>query len=810
MPRVSGGVPNLINGVSQQPSALRLASQGELQVNCYSTVVNGLTKRPPSNHLARLTTNAFQAEGSFVSTHLINRDGVEQYAALASYNPTSGISFSVFDFEGNPRNVIMSDSAIAYLDNSDDTSIKFLTIADYTIVSNTNKVTQLSTAEADIEPVRPHEAVLNVKAGNYAKTYAVMINGTEAGSYETPLGSSASEGPLIDVEYIAEQLVTSLMENGYTVAEGWHIDQIANSVYIRNDTEDFTVETTDGFSGQAMVPIKDEIQAFNDLPFFCEDGMVVKVSNSESTEFDDYYVRFKADVGADAQGRGVWVENPAPGTTLALDADTMPHALIRQADGSFTLDPLEWNNRLAGSEEGLPSPSYIGRTLNDVFFYKNRLGFLSDENVIMSRNGDFFNFYRTTATDLLDDDPIDVAVTHNKVSLLNHAVAFQDRLILFSTQTQFQLRGNELLTPKTISLRPTTEFESSSRANPVGTGRNIYFPVNRGGFTMLREYFFNDSTNLADADDVTSHVPQYVQGRVSQIEASSHEDVLVCLSDDTPADLYIYKYLWIDNSKAQASWSQWNFPGVEAIKDFAFIESSLVAVVQRDGDFYLEKLDVQPGIQDKGSDYVTHLDRRVFFEGPEAHTSYDVYTDLTTFTLPYDVAEDTMCVTGATPSYEAASAAGLRIPIEAHEGRIATVKGDFRQTPVYFGNPYNSRYVLSDIHIRQQAPSGGVQAITNGRLQLHHMQLQFNDTGYFKVEVTPQARATRKYEFNGRFMGDPDNIVGRTVLSEGSFRFPVLSRNDRVKIEISSDSYLPFEILSVEWDGMFVDNTNRV
>ena len=45
---VSKSIPNFINGVSQQPPSLRLESQGEVQENGLSDVVDGLKKRPPS------------------------------------------------------------------------------------------------------------------------------------------------------------------------------------------------------------------------------------------------------------------------------------------------------------------------------------------------------------------------------------------------------------------------------------------------------------------------------------------------------------------------------------------------------------------------------------------------------------------------------------------------------------------------------------------------------------------------------------------------------------------------------------------
>ena len=47
-------IPNLIQGVSQQPDAQRDPSQAEIQVNAVSSSVEGLRKRDPSQTLANL------------------------------------------------------------------------------------------------------------------------------------------------------------------------------------------------------------------------------------------------------------------------------------------------------------------------------------------------------------------------------------------------------------------------------------------------------------------------------------------------------------------------------------------------------------------------------------------------------------------------------------------------------------------------------------------------------------------------------------------------------------------------------------
>ena len=71
----------------------------------------------------------------------------------------------------------------------------------------------------------------------------------------------------------------------------------------------------------------------------------------------------------------------------------MPHALVREADGSFTFKKLEWTERKVGDEDSNSLPSFVDYAISDIFFYRNRLGLLSGENVILSESDEYFNFW---------------------------------------------------------------------------------------------------------------------------------------------------------------------------------------------------------------------------------------------------------------------------------------------------------------------------------------------------------------------------------------------------------------------------------
>jgi hypothetical protein len=53
----------------------------------------------------------------------------------------------------------------------------------------------------------------------------------------------------------------------------------------------------------------------------------------------------------------------------------------------FSVSNITWSGRTKGDTLSSPDPSFVGRTLNDIFFHKNRLGFLSGENVVLSEIG---------------------------------------------------------------------------------------------------------------------------------------------------------------------------------------------------------------------------------------------------------------------------------------------------------------------------------------------------------------------------------------------------------------------------------------
>jgi hypothetical protein len=344
-------------------------------------------------------------------------------------------------------------------------------------------------------------------------------------------------------------------------------------------------------------------------------------------------------------------------------------------DGSeYYIDTNTWGTRLVGDTETNPAPSFVStatetRTIENIFFWKNRLGFLSGQNIIFSEADEYYNFFRTTVLQLLDSAPIDVGISHTKVSNLKHVSTFQEKLIVFSDETQFVIKGNELLTPKTINVTPTTEYTALAGVEPLTQGNFIYFPFPRNSYNGVNEYAIDLNTDTFRGEEITGQVPKYIPADIKQLVGSPTEDIIVATTSNGSGttDLYVYKYFWRGNERVQSAWSRFTFQ--DDIVNAFFIESDLYLVTEDGTNTHLEKMSLESGLVDTGESYAIHLDKRRAVSG--LSPSYDPGTDKTTIVAGYPIANAEVWSQGGTKATKDASSSENTI----------VVNGDYTQEP---------------------------------------------------------------------------------------------------------------------------------
>ena len=821
----SYSIPNLAQGISQQPDAQRDPSQGEIQINGMSSILEGLRKRDCTQTIAKVSNTDF----GDCYIHSILRDNVEEYLAVVTNS-----LIRVFDLNGNAQTV-SAPYGYSYLTSVTDAKaqLRAVTIADYTFISNTKTVPAMNAAVAPAV-ARPaaHEALIWVKAANYGQTYTVNVN-TRQAQVQTAVapvvtsGTTVTENRISSAD-IAANLITGLTTAGLT---GVTMTRSGSVIHLQS-ANPITVSANDARANADITAILSQVQAFTELPTIAPQGYQVEITGDPGNNFDGYYVEFQPNSGT--FGEGVWSETVSPGVEYQVNATTMPHLLVRLPSGTFYFGPANgstqggitiptWGERVAGDYDTAPDPSFIGSPINDIFIYKNRLGFLSDENVILSRVRQFFEFFPETVTTVLDTDPIDVVASNNRVSVLRYAIPYQDELILFSPQYQFRFNAAEtVLTPATAQITVLTQFEVDINVRPQLAGGGIVFCQANGDFSMFREFSVRGAGTAltADAQDLTGYVSAFVPSNVFAMTVNDTSNAVFSISSAAGYEdrIYVYKY-FIRNAgsgaeRAQSSWSYWQLSGASEILQVLCVRETLFCLVRYGSEIFLEKIPVQDRSPEPPTNapYPLLLDRRISTttETPTAMRvaagTYSATTNLTTWTLPF-------AATGTIQAWSGYSTTGNGGVLlgSITSGTTITARGNWSSQPIYFGAPYNFRYRFTRFKLYKEI-GGGKAAANVERTQVRNAKLRYHETAFFQIHVIPEGRDTGIYTFDGTVLGSRVSALGSANPTgfdpdtnrfyEGVFNIPIMSRGERCMVEIHNDTPHPCKFSTCEWVGL--------
>jgi hypothetical protein len=787
---LSRAISALYNGVSQQPAAQRADSQLELLENAYCTVAEGVRKRPPSFHVARLTTST----PDNVKIHQVFRSETERYVVgvwlntVKVWNGVTGAEISV--------DTTTFPGVLSYLDSNNAVDdVQAITVADTTfLVNKTKTVTTSATGAAVSQPPR---LFIHVRQGAPEATYYVNVGG----SLVTHLTSTTALSQ--STTTIAEALKT-----GLDAVAGFSAYRYGNLVVVyRDDNASFAWDVSDTIGGTGMVAFLNRVERYSDLPREFVEGVTIEVRGAGDTGGkSSFWVTFKRNAGTNT---GYWEETIAPnsGEITQFDATTLPLALVRLSATSFRLERPAWASRLVGSAATVVTPSIVGEKISAMFLWRNRLGFLAGENAVLSRAGNLYNLWPKSSTQVNDDDPIDVTVNAPRVSVLRHPVPFQRNLMLFSDTTQFVMTSEGALSPRTVRVDPVTEYDCSPIAPPVSSGRDVFFAFERAAYgastsySGVREYYIDANSVSNAANDVTAHVPQYIPSDLFRLSVSTTADVLLALTKVAWDAVYVYSYLWDGDEKVQSAWYRWRFPESKVLS--AEASGGLVSLVfQRVGGIHLELIDLRSTLVDTGiggdEDFLVHLDRRVTLTGV-----YDSVLNRTTFTLPYGDAYGTVEAV-AGPAW--GSRRGARLTLTPATSTQFFVTGDWSAHPCIVGLKYTMRLTFSEFFLRDRER----QAITTGRLQLRYLTVNFRVAGPFSAEVASDGRDTAVYAWSPFKLGKLSFKTDTPVIEGGQFAIPVASRSDRCQVSLVNDTPYPSTFYSAEWEALYYNRAKRL
>jgi hypothetical protein len=577
---VNQSIPSLVNGVSQQAPELRHNTTVDEMINCSLSFTEGTRRRNPLEYIK--TDNALLGHTPFIHTYE-RGDGTEAYIIVIIHG-----SWRVYDLEGNLQETGTSDYLKTYdVDGVVDTTLKAskcfatVTVGDTTFIVNKTVTVEENTSKTHGTSDTDYHKL----TGYYwvKKTYISYggTNLTDIVTYRYKMGSyqntNHNDADGADSTLVATNLASKA--SNFT-SDGSIVKATFAAGY------DFT--SSDSWGNQASHGWQGVTKKLQDLPNkmgnFYGLSTLVNVTGDEKNKFEGFwtYVKNKGES---------WVETVAPGISTGFNDSTMPHVLVRKDIGDFDFETFPYYERDRGDDNSNQQPSFVGKTIEDVFFYRNRLGFITGDNIVMSETGIYENFFRTTVTDLLPTDPIDVSVDTNTVANLKYAIPFNQNLLIFGTHAQYILGSDKPLTPDTASLAQTTTYPININITPKPIGPNVYFPLNRGDFTQIREYFNVPGSTGNEAADITSHCPTYIDNNLVALEVSTKYDQLFCLPAEGDT-VFVYDQAWEGEDKSQSAWHKWVFEGA-TIFNIKVVDDYLMVMYDYGTDRMLGRLSIK-------------------------------------------------------------------------------------------------------------------------------------------------------------------------------------------------------------------------
>ena len=557
-----------------------------------------------------------------------------------------------------------------------------------------------------------------------------------------------------------------------------------------------------------------KVSNFSKLPDSPSDGDIYRIVNSEATEKDDYYVKWDNDA---------WVETIKPGISDGFNNWTAPHGLIKTGLNEFTFGEANYVSRTVGDDNTNQQPSFVGQTIQEVFFYFNRVGFLSQDNVIMSASltPDYgttpqeVNFYAKSAQVAIASDPIDLNAASVRAIKLYSVQASRSGLILFANGEQFFLFSDQgFLTPLTAEIKSVSTYEMDKNVQAIEMGDEFYFISKTPRYTRCFRMQVRGEDDSPVVTEVSKIVQEYIPSGINNLVPNT-QNQMIALANNRDTKMWLFKQFMNNGERTVESWFKWDFPG--KILSCSFITDKMYSLIELENDSIAI---VQASLnKNPDEDMLTNVPADDSFVNPlegigpyldlwnsdVGTVTYDRATNTSTIPLPTNypaLSNEKACVilsydsnlrTLSNPSTEAGVFFDAKV-----NGNNFEVIGDLTKVEdkIVVGYKFDMIYALPTTYFRGQDGT----ADNTASLMLSRYKFMFASSGVVDFKISGYTNYEAPYSvLNPQFY--PANTL--PIYDEVIFDVPLHLRNEFFNFTIFSDSPYPCSLMKLQWEGNY-------
>ena len=841
MPAVTQQIPNFLGGVSRQTDDKKLPNTLTECVNGYPDPTFGLLKRPGMRHtnvLKKANGTAFsKTELADAAWFFIDRGAAGSYVGCIK-----GTNIYVWTADEGTWCTV-TNTGTSYLTGTQQTDYHFRSIQDVTIVTNkTVDVAMRPDGTFVAGSVATLKLLSLVDGDNFTVTLqnqSTTVTAQSSTTFDDMLLFTSGSSNIVPAHHLIDgvrDLILTQQAASNTDFDGkWYLEGYNNSIVIRRTNETtgvvtdystpggtplaFEIDARGGLSNTALEVFEDQIEDVSKLPLESFGGHVVKVINSNSAE-DDYHVKFVAYDTNMNRGRGYWEETIARDVSPGLDNSTMPHELANTGATTFTFGPITYKDRLVGNDVTNPKPSFVGKKLSCSFFYSNRFGLLSEDNVIFGVANDNYNFFAKSALTQIDSDPIDLNVSSVRPVRLSEVLPSPQGLMLFSERQQFQVYATDasVLTPTSALIRSLSNYEMDNNIRPVDIGTTTAFVSKVSGYSKVFTLALRDVEQTPIVIDISKAVLEWLPATVDTLSTSPQNSVVMLVDRDTS---YMYLYRFYNNGKEDLfqAWTKWQLPGTIQVADI--LNDDITVISQHEDEYTLGtiRLDELPSgdVVSTSSSYTGNVPLDMATRPVKPHSSvdavvYDETNDITKIYVPYTPIDDKDAVMLLTvPTADDGTDAELDSDqgywakaIERIEPstnyRYFEVKGKFTDYAdgIVVGYGYDLEVTLPKFYYQRQ----GAGADYTATLIIGKVRMSVGRTGAIRFKLKPTGSNEWKDVQHtieaGVYQGDTNPVVNEQI-----FTLPIHQRNTNFELKVTSDFPYPVSLVSMMWEGNY-------
>lgn len=589
---------------------------------------------------------------------------------------------------------------------------------------------------------------------------------------------------------LAAALATALTSAGQT---GVGINVLSSTIVMTNCK---SISVDDGGDGSMAIGVSKIVKQASDLSTIHWPGKVVQIK-PQSGSAKSYYVKAiaKNEGQVNDFGEVTWEETAGilvdPGLVTAIGCIVGDQFYIAsEPERLRALSGAQvptWNISSSGDLESQSLPAFLGREINYMRMFQDRLIIVSGATVFMSRSGDYFNFFRQSALTVQDNDPVEVYALGSEDDVVTAGTLLDRNLILFGKQWQYAVPGREPITPTSAFVAVQSGYRDSNDCPPETSGNLIFFTQQRQGKLTVQQMQTGAYADTLTASEVTQQLHKYITGRPQQIVSVTSPSALFVRTDASDNGFWVYNYL--DSASGEErlfdAWHRW---------EFNVAMGYMVSMCAKDGDLFVTTIrQIQTG------SVAVVTDR------------YTLNTDLSDCHLD---GRGKFSETGV-PATSPARAA-LRVVYGQAAGRYWMV-GDLwenntalrnqiglnQDVNLWTGYAFDSYVVITNPYRRDKDN----KAILDSRLTLGNLNVTLFESSAMNVSMQDLVDAndtTYQPRVNWLDRGSNSWVLNtQQVADTASVVVGVFKEIRDCKIQLASRSWLPLTISSIEWQGQF-------